>query len=201
MKQLSKIHAVKTTIFYAMFAGLLGIASCASVSNLPSTAAEANWDSAIGDTGWAKYEDQLSITDATSGDIVSAARAALMQNSFSVRRMDEGAGVVIGERGMTAQDWNTLAAFYFRESTSGDGWYDVRILIEGSKDLGFEGDTMETDYLGLLTNAFLLGLPTPEASEATSVSNPDECLATAKTLIDNGMTTEATKLLETCVSD
>jgi hypothetical protein len=176
--------------------------SCASVSNLPPSASAVDWTAQVGDTGWAAYEDQFSVSAESSSAIYHAARSALATHGFVFKRGDVTEGFAIGEHGATLTDWNTLAAFYFRPSTEETSRFDVRLIIDGSKDLGFTGDNMETDYLNILTSTFLGNLAdvvdagsNPSASEQLS-ENP--CIATAQTLIANGLTEEAATVLNSC---
>ena len=64
---------------------------------------------------------------------------------FSIRAADSSKGVVIGEHGMTAHDWNVLAGVYFREHGNGTL---VGVLVEGSKDIGFSGDVTSDGWSG-----------------------------------------------------
>jgi hypothetical protein len=56
----------------------------------------------------------------------------------------------MGEHGMTAHDWNIMAAIYFRAE---DGGVRVRVQAEGSKDIGFSGDVTSGGWTGGMINS------------------------------------------------
>lgn len=51
----------------------------------------------------------------------------------------------IGEHGMTAHDWNVIGGVYFRER---DQDTQVKVIVEGSKDIGFSGDVTSDGWTG-----------------------------------------------------
>jgi hypothetical protein len=46
---------------------------------------------------------------------------------------------------MTAHDWNVIAGVYFKEF---DKSTKVKVIIEGSKDIGFSGDVTSDGWSG-----------------------------------------------------
>jgi hypothetical protein len=73
--------------------------------------------------------------------IYSAAKIGLGNAGFSLRNSNKSKGVVIGEHGMTTHDWNIIAAVYFLEE---DETTKVKIIAEGSKDIGLSSDVTQT---------------------------------------------------------
>jgi len=53
--------------------------------------------------------------------------------------------MVIGEHGMTAHDWNVIGGVYFKERHQDT---QVKVIIEGSKDIGFSGDVTSEGWTG-----------------------------------------------------
>jgi len=106
---------------------------------MPQSADEIDFSTdRVGDTGWAEWQESITVWAASREELFSAAKYALAVHDYEVKRGEIGKGMVIGEHGMTAFDWNIVAGIYFKEQD--DGKYKVRILIEGSKDIGFGGD-------------------------------------------------------------
>lgn len=121
------------------------LSSCASISMLPKSAAEVNFDSREGKTGWSKYEHVETFKGKTPSDLYDAAKIGLGDAGFSLRRADLSSGVVIGEHGMTAHDWNVIAGVYLKKVTRGT---KVKVIVEGSKDIGFSGDVTSDGWTG-----------------------------------------------------
>ena len=114
------------------------LASCVSSKLLPQSADEVDFERAIeGKTGWSKYEEFARFEGVGRGEVFDAAKAGLGQAGFSLISARRDLGAVIGEHGMTAHDWNVVAGVYFRERQGG---FDVKVVVEGSKDFGFSGD-------------------------------------------------------------
>lgn len=124
--------------------------SCASVSSLPSSAAQAPFGAGIeGKTGWSAYREEAHFPNATVEAVYQAAKSGLGATDFALRRASLADGVVFGEHGMTLHDWNVVAAVYFR--TAGDD-VDVLVMVEGSKDVGFSGDVTSGGWTGRILN-------------------------------------------------
>ena len=102
-----------------------------------------------GKTGWSKYEQNAYFPNRTKAEVFEAAKAALNDYSFSVFRSDLNEGIVLGEHGMTAYDWNIMAAIYLRQEAGG---VRVRVQAEGSKDIGIFGDATAGNWTGSLIN-------------------------------------------------
>lgn len=112
---------------------------------LPQDAGRVNFDAQEGKTGWSKYEQVENFRGYNQAQIYEAAKVGLGCAGFSLRKADKSKGFVIGEHGMTAHDWNVIAGVYFKENT---GTTNVKIIIEGSKDIGFSGDVTSDGWAG-----------------------------------------------------
>jgi hypothetical protein len=125
---------------------ILALSGCASVKMLPSDAAAADFGpTAEGKRGWSSYRETAHFPGVSRAQTYEAAKAGLASADFALVRAEPARGVVQGQRGMTAHDWNIVAGVYFRES--GDG-FAVVVLAEGSKDLGFSGDATGGAWTG-----------------------------------------------------
>lgn len=131
--------------FLSLCCGIMMVAGCATTSMLPKDATHVNFDGREGKTGWSKYEQVETFRGCTSSQVYSAAKVGLGSAGFSIREADKSKGFVIGEHGMTAHDWNIIAGVYFKED---NGATNVKIIIEGSKDLGFSGDVTSDGWGG-----------------------------------------------------
>jgi hypothetical protein len=126
------------------------VTACASTDMLPKTAADAGFDKGVeGKTGWSKYEEVARFDGSTREQVFNAAKAGLGSADFALVSANLGLGVVIGQHGMTAHDWNIVAGVYFRERDAG---YDVKVIAEGSKDFGFSGDATSGAWTGRILN-------------------------------------------------
>ena len=107
--------------------------SCAAtVSMLPESASEVDFDGEEGKTGWAEYQNSETFHGYNIDQVYEAAKVGLGESGFALRVADKSKGVVIGEHGMTMHDWNVIAGVYFRQE--GDAT-KVKVIVEGSKDL------------------------------------------------------------------
>jgi hypothetical protein len=124
---------------------VFGLTGCASVGMLPQDSASVDFKSPEGKTGWSKYEHIERFAGYTSDQIYEAAKVGLGAGGFSLRIADPTKCYVIGEYGMTAHDWNVMAGVYFRDIA---GVPTVKIIVEGSKDIGFSGDVTSDGWTG-----------------------------------------------------
>ena len=114
------------------------LVGCTSISSMPQSANEANFTPELeGRTGWSKYEEVFFFRGVDRRTAYLAAKEGLAVAGFTIKRASYDAGMVIGEHGMTAYDWNIVAGVYILEEEKGT---NVKILVEGSKDVGFWGD-------------------------------------------------------------
>lgn len=118
---------------------------CASISMLPQDASAVDFGGAEGKTGWSQYEQVEQFDGYSPAQVYAAAKIGLGNAGFSLRRADTAKGMVIGEHGMTAHDWNVIAGVYFREADDGTL---VKVIVEGSKDIGFSGDVTSDGWSG-----------------------------------------------------
>lgn len=126
------------------------INGCASMSMLPKTASEVDFNAAEGKVGWSSYQESAFFPKTTKEQIYLAAKAGLGAADFALLRADIQNGVVIGEHGMTLHDWNIIAGVYFIRKDEG---FNVRVLVEGSKDVGFSGDATSGGWTGKILNS------------------------------------------------
>ena len=126
------------------------LTGCASVNMLPRNATLADFTAPEGKTGWSKYEHLERFPGYKPDQIYEAAKVGLSVAGFSLRSADLSKGIVVGEHGMTAHDWNVIAGVYFKEA---DGILTVKIIVEGSKDIGFSGDVTSDGWTGKILKA------------------------------------------------
>lgn len=124
----------------------LQLCGCVSSGSLPQSASAVNFGAASeGKTGWSAYRQHARFERVTRDEVYEAAKAGLGAVDFALVSADVVQGVVIGEHGMTLHDWNVVAGVYFREREQG---FDVVVLVEGSKDIGFSGDVTGGGWTG-----------------------------------------------------
>jgi hypothetical protein len=121
------------------------LTGCASVSMLPESASEVDFSADEGKVGWSKYAHTENFRGYTPEQIYDSAKAGLGAAGFSLRQASLAGGYAKGEHGMTAHDWNIIAGVYFRENVDGT---KVKVIIEGSKDIGFSGDVTSDGWSG-----------------------------------------------------
>lgn len=124
---------------------IIFLSGCATVSMLPQDVSKVDFKEAEGKTGWSQYKHVETFNGYTEEQIYEAAKVGLGNAGFSLRTADKSKGVVIGEHGMTMQDWNVIAGVYFKQS--GDAT-KVKVVAEGSKDIGFSGDVTSDGWTG-----------------------------------------------------
>lgn len=125
------------------------LTGCVGSWAFPDTASQVDFSGPEGKTGWSKYEQNAFFPGVSRQSVYDAAKDAMGATGFALRRADLLSGVVIGEHGMTAHDWNIMAAIYFREEAGG---IKVRVQAEGSKDIGFSGDVTSGGWTGAMIN-------------------------------------------------
>lgn len=127
-------------IFYILF-----LQGCATVGMVPHDVSQVDFDSAEGKTGWSQYQHVETFRGFSEDQIYEAAKVGLGNAGFSLRKADKSKGFVIGEHGMTLHDWNVIAAVYFKEF---DDATKIKVIVEGSKDIGFSGDVTSDGWTG-----------------------------------------------------
>lgn len=123
----------------------LALTGCASVSMLPQSASEVNFETLEGKTGWSKYEQVETFQGYSLDQVYSAAKVGIGSAGFSLRLADKSKRIVLGEHGMTMHDWNVIAGIYMRELPDAT---QAKVIIEGSKDIGFSGDVTSDGWSG-----------------------------------------------------
>ena len=127
------------------FAAISLVTGCANISMLPKDAGLVDFNSVEGKTGWSKYEHSEVFKGYSPDQLYDSAKAGLGRAGFSLRKADLSKGYVIGEHGMTPHDWNVIAGVYF---TAINGGTKVKVIVEGSKDIGFSGDVTSDGWSG-----------------------------------------------------
>lgn len=125
------------------------LSGCVGSWAFSDSASQVDFNGPEGKTGWSKYEQNAFFPGVSRQSVYDAAKDAMGATGFALRRADLSSGVVIGEHGMTAHDWNIMAAIYFREEAGG---IKVRVQAEGSKDIGFSGDVTSGGWTGAMIN-------------------------------------------------
>ena len=121
------------------------LSGCATIGMLPHDASNVDFNSLEGKTGWSQYQQVEIFKGYNTDQVYDAAKVGLGNAGFSLRVADKSKGVVIGEHGMTAHDWNILTGVYFKSVKDGT---QVKIITEGSKDIGFSGDVTSDGWAG-----------------------------------------------------
>lgn len=124
---------------------VLFIQACATVNMLPHDVELVDFDAPEGKTGWSEYHHVETFHGYSADQIYEAAKVGLGNAGFSLRKADKSKGTVIGEHGITLHDWNVMAGVYFKED--GDAT-KVKVIVEGSKDIGFSGDVTSDGWTG-----------------------------------------------------
>jgi hypothetical protein len=119
--------------------------ACATTSMLPQNNAEIDFDGVEGKTGWSQYQQAETFHNYSADQIYDAAKIGLGTAAFSLREANKSKGLVIGEHGMTLHDWNVIAGIYFKQVGNDT---KVKVIIEGSKDIGFSGDVTADGWSG-----------------------------------------------------
>lgn len=116
----------------------LFLVGCVSISSMPQSADKVDFSPAQeGRTGFSKYEEVYFLKGVDNRTAYLATKEGLADAGFTIKRANYDAGMVIGEHGMTAYDWNVVAGVYLQSEKKGT---HVKIIVEGSKDVGFWGD-------------------------------------------------------------
>lgn len=124
----------------------LFIQGCATVGMVPDNASLVDFDSPEGKTGWSEYQHVETFHGYNTDQVYEAAKVGLGNAGFSLRIADKSKGAVVGEHGITLHDWNVIAGVYFK-SISTDATI-VKVIAEGSKDIGFSGDVTSDGWTG-----------------------------------------------------
>ena len=168
---------------------------CASISSLPQSASEVDFDSTLeGKTGWSEYQGVIEVARVDERTAYEAAKAGLRNAGFTVSRGDFENLTVMGQHGMTAYDWNVVAGVYIK---TGETRTFFKTVVEGSKDIGFSGDATGTDWVGRIMGGVRNFLATaspagvspsrpPEVSGTCFVVSPDGKILTNEHVVSSG---------------
>ncbi len=122
------------------------VSGCATVSMLPDDSRAAfSGLTSEGKVGWSSYNEQAVFKDYSLEDMILAAKHGLATADFALRKVDKEGLAVVGEHGMTLHDWNVIAGVYFNKVDAG---WQVLVVAEGSKDIGFSGDVTQGAWTG-----------------------------------------------------
>jgi len=114
---------------------LLACGGCATTTSLPQTPAEVKLNAGRFEQGyWPRYAASAVFSGRSIEAVFNSARAALVENAFTIVREDLAGGVVMGEHGPTFFYWNVMAGIYLTRSGSD---VEVKVVTVGSKDIGF----------------------------------------------------------------
>lgn len=123
--------------FMVLICSLL-LSACVSISSMPQSANEVDFSSDLeGRTGFSQYEEVYFLKGVDKRTAYLASKEGLSEAGFTIKKASFENGMAIGEHGLTAYDWNVVAGVYVKEAPKGT---DVKIIVEGSKDVGFWGD-------------------------------------------------------------
>ncbi len=131
--------------FIILALGVLFLQGCASVGMVPKDVSEVDFDAPEGKTGWSQYQHVENFRGYSTDQIYEAAKVGLGNAGFSLRTADKSKGLVIGEHGITLHDWNVIAGVYFKKENDNT---KVKVIVEGSKDIGFSGDVTSDGWTG-----------------------------------------------------
>lgn len=153
---------------FALILMLCLISGCASVSSLPQTASEVDFDTTLeGQTGWSEYQGAIEVPRIDDKTAYEAAKAGLRNAGFTLNRGDFNNMTVIGKHGMTAYDWNVVAGVYVKTDETKTVF---KTVVEGSKDIGFSGDATGSDWAGRILGGVRAYLATAQAPSTSSVA-------------------------------
>jgi len=135
---------VKKIVLVLLMCSLLN--GCASLNSLPKSAKDIDFSSRKeGKTGWSRYEEYATFESVDLKTVYEAAKVGLADAKFTLKKADYDKGVVMGEHGITLYDWNVIAGIYMNEVPNG---VEVKVHVEGSKDIGFMGDVTGGNWTG-----------------------------------------------------
>jgi hypothetical protein len=130
---------------FLTFSLIILLQGCATVGMVPHDVAQVDFDSAEGKTGWSQYQHIETFHGYSVEQVYDSVKVGLGNAGFSLIKADKSKGFVIGEHGMTAHDWNVIAGVYFKEFGKST---KVKVIIEGSKDIGCSGDVTSDGWSG-----------------------------------------------------
>jgi len=128
-----------------LISAIILLQACATVGMVPHDVSEVDFDAPEGKTGWSEYQHVETFHGYNADQVYEAAKVGLGNAGFSLRKADKSKGTVIGEHGITLHDWNVIAGVYFKEIKDAT---KVKVIVEGSKDIGFSGDVTSDGWTG-----------------------------------------------------
>jgi hypothetical protein len=123
----------------------LSLQACATTGMLPNSSTQVDFDGVEGKTGWSQYQQAEIFHNYSVEQVYDAAKVGLGTAGFSLIEANKSKGFVSGEHGMTLHDWNIIGGVYFKQIGEDT---KVKVIIEGSKDIGFSGDVTGDGWAG-----------------------------------------------------
>ncbi|HKR03311.1 MAG TPA: hypothetical protein VJY62_01640 [Bacteroidia bacterium] len=123
------------TIFLFLSLAMILIQSClstAKLSEFPKSVTGFDFDKIANskktdkDHGWnvkTGFEYYLKTNVADDSVIVQAITGAMKSEGFKIEIADEDHGAILGERGMRANEWNSVAGVYYKKANEGYEMY------------------------------------------------------------------------------
>lgn len=123
---LSRINKNRDWVLLSVLASML-LYACASVSKLPRQASDVRFvDHVAGAPSIREYDYCANYVDASQETMLEAAKYSLIKNKFDIKESNIVNGVVRGEHGVSARDWNIVAGIYFKKLPKGIA---VKIIV------------------------------------------------------------------------
>ena len=174
----SQLLSTFLSFLLVIFAG-----GCASISMLPENADAVSFGEEEGKTGWSQYAQEETFSNYSIKQIYEASKAALGMAGFSLRKANMAEGYVIGEHGMTMHDWNVIAGIYFKTI---EQEIKLKVIIEGSKDIGFSGDVTSDGWSGKIV-LYLRQYLSTLSPDALKPSNNSKSYGTGFSVSQDGL--------------
>jgi len=154
--------------FLLLFA--LSISGCASISELPQSASDVNFDSIeAGKIGAFTYADNMIFSDIDKRTAFLAAKEGLMSSDFVLKKTNFHNGTLFGYHDITPHDWNIVAGVYLKEIGSDIA---VKVIVQTSKDFSLVGNLGDTTS-GSWPQAILSGMQDYIQRES-NITNPSK---------------------------
>ncbi len=140
--QMKKI--LLSTILSTLF-----LVGCASRSSIPQSSAQVDFNGKEGKIGWSQYAENARFKNVSLEKFYEAAKSGMAAGGFTLKESNQETQTLVGEHGMTANDWNIYAGIYYKQDKE-----DIiaRVQVQGSKDFGFNGDATGYAWTGKIMN-------------------------------------------------
>lgn len=137
------------TLWLLSMLSLLFITGCASRTGVPANATQVDFSGKEGKIGWSEYAENARFKNVELERFFEAAKSGMAAGGFTLKEANKETHTLIGEHGMTAHDWYVDAGIYYKQDKQ-----DIiaRVQIQGSKDIGFNGDSTGDAWAGKILN-------------------------------------------------